>query len=254
MISSEIFIIKNNFKLITIFISISLCHSVFAITEKEYKSGVFPVEINPKDIEKKIAFYKKADALLAKLTPEGVTYISNLGNLGSAYFELAKNDSTSKNHARFLQQARKYFIEVEKSFNSIKMSVPKDYASALRELAATWEREQATLQLLEVAKPKIEFFNAVADSKDAVPMNEVSKVLAVKGMGRNNLFEFLRNQKILMNNNIPYQKYVDLSYFRVVEQKYMKQGEECITFKTLVYQRGLDFIRKTLLKESGATT
>lgn len=62
-----------------------------------------------KDIVKKIAFYKKADALLAKLTPEGVTYISNLGNLGSAYFELAKNDSASKNHTQFLQKARKYF-------------------------------------------------------------------------------------------------------------------------------------------------
>ena len=62
-----------------------------------------------KDIEKKIALYKKADAHLAKLAPEGVTCISNLGNLGSAYFEMAKKDSGGKNYQQLLQQARKYF-------------------------------------------------------------------------------------------------------------------------------------------------
>lgn len=62
------------------------------------------------DIEKKIALYKKADAILAKLTPESVTYISNLGNLGSAYFEIAKTDSAGKNNQQLLQLARKYFI------------------------------------------------------------------------------------------------------------------------------------------------
>ncbi len=62
-----------------------------------------------KILSKKIELYKKADALLARLTPESVTYISNLGNLGSAYFEMAKNDSAGKNHTLFLQQAKKYF-------------------------------------------------------------------------------------------------------------------------------------------------
>lgn len=52
-----------------------------------------------------------------------------------------------------------------------------------------------------------------------------------------------------MSNNIPYQKYIDSGYFRVIEQKYTKpDGTVCINIKTLVYQKGLDFIRK-LLKE-----
>ena len=127
--------------------------------------------------------------------------------------------------------------------------IPKDYGSALRELAATWEREQQALKLLEIAQPKIEFFDAVADSKDAVEMNAVAKVLAFSKMGRNNLFEFLRNQKILMNNNQPFQKFIDNGYFRVIEQKYMRKGEQCITFKTLVYNKGLDYIRKMLNRE-----
>lgn len=124
--------------------------------------------------------------------------------------------------------------------------IPQTLSQAL--LLASKQAEQIEQQqrLLEIQKPKVEFFDSVADSKTAIPMNDVAKVLAIKGFGRNNLFEFLRNRKILMNNNRPYQKYVDSGYFRVVEQHYQKNGEEQISFKTLVYQRGIDFIRRTL--------
>lgn len=105
---------------------------------------------------------------------------------------------------------------------------------------------------IEEMKPKAEFFDAVADSKDAIPMNEVAKVLNIPGYGRNNLFEFLRNESILDRNNIPYQRYVDNGWFRVVEQSYTKNGERCINFKTLVYQRGVDGIRKRILKVGAA--
>lgn len=100
---------------------------------------------------------------------------------------------------------------------------------------------------IEEMKPKADFFDAVADSKTAISMNEVSKVLAIKGYGRNNLFEFLRREGILDRYNTPYQKYVDYGWFRVIEQKYMKNGEPCITTKTLVYQKGVEAIRKRLL-------
>ena len=97
-------------------------------------------------------------------------------------------------------------------------------------------------------KPKADFFDAVADSKSAIPMNEVAKVLGVRGYGRNNLFEFLREQGILDRNNIPYQRYVDCGWFRVIEQAYTKNGEKHINFKTLVYQKGVDAIRKRISK------
>ena len=99
---------------------------------------------------------------------------------------------------------------------------------------------------IEEMKPKADFFDSVADSKTAISMNEVAKVLNVKGYGINNLFEFLRENKILQNNNVPYQRYVDNGWFRVIEQKYMKNGEPVVTTKTLVYQKGVDAIRKML--------
>lgn len=100
-------------------------------------------------------------------------------------------------------------------------------------------------KLITELKPKAEFFDAVADSKTAVAIGDVAKVLGIKGVGRNNLFEILREKKILMSDNQPYQKYIDNGYFRVIEQKYRKpDGETVISFKTLVYQKGIDYIRK----------
>lgn len=99
---------------------------------------------------------------------------------------------------------------------------------------------------IEEMKPKADFFDAVADSKTAISMNEVAKVLNIKGYGRNNLFEFLRNKGILDRFNVPYQKYVDNGWFRVIEQHYQKNGEPVITTKTLVYQKGVDGIRKMI--------
>ena len=128
---------------------------------------------------------------------------------------------------------------------SVQPKLPS-YAEALRQLAdKVEENERLQLENKEM-KPKAEFFDTVADSKTAISMNDVAKVLGIKGMGRNNLFEFLRNEKILMSNNVPFQIYVDRGYFRVIEQKYMKNGEPCMNIKTLVYQKGVDFISKNI--------
>lgn len=115
-------------------------------------------------------------------------------------------------------------------------------------LVAQRQIEQRNAQIDEM-KPKADFFDAVADSKTAISMNEVAKVLGIKGYGRNNLFEFLRNIGILDRFNVPYQRYVDCGWFRVIEQKYMKNGEPVISTKTLVYQKGVDAIRKKITEK-----
>lgn len=127
-------------------------------------------------------------------------------------------------------------------------NLPGTYREALAQLMAqVEENEKLALENSEM-KSKAEFFDTVADSKSAISMQEVAKVLALKGYGRNNLFEFLRKEGILDRYNVPYQKYVDCGWFRVIEQKYMKDGEPCITTKTLVYQKGVDGIRKRIMQ------
>lgn len=131
--------------------------------------------------------------------------------------------------------------------------LPQTYSEALRALADKAEEaerlEKQNALLLtdnERMKPKEEFFDAVTDSKDAIEMKDVAKVLDM-GIGRNKLFKFLRERNVLMNNNTPYQEYVDRGYFRVIEQKYNRgYGETGINIKTLVFQKGVDYIRKLL--------
>ena len=124
--------------------------------------------------------------------------------------------------------------------------LPRTYKEALAQLLIEVDKnEKLELENKEM-KPKADFFDAVADSKTAISMNEVAKVLNIKGYGRNNLFEFLRENKVLDRWNVPYQKYVDNGWFRVIEQHYQKNGEPIVTTKTLVYQKGVDSIRRMI--------
>lgn len=144
------------------------------------------------------------------------------------------------------REVRQYLIDLEKAWNT-----PEQIFARALKLA---DQTIASLQdKLSEAKPKIEFFDAVADSKSAFSMNEVAKVLDYKGIGRNKLFEFLREQGILDRYNVPYQRYVDNGWFRVIEQKYVKDGEPVVTTKTLVYQKGVDAIRRKLQVAYGET-
>jgi phage antirepressor YoqD-like protein len=97
-------------------------------------------------------------------------------------------------------------------------------------------------QLLE-QQPKVDFFDTVAQSVDGIDMAEAAQVLKL-GIGRNLLFRFLRDAKILKNSNEPYQEFVDRGYFEIIEQPVVINGEPKIKFKTLVRQKGLDYIRR----------
>lgn len=127
--------------------------------------------------------------------------------------------------------------------------MPQTYAEALRALADKAEQaERLKIENTEM-KPKAEFFDAVTDSKDAISMADVAKVLDM-GIGRNKLFIFLREYGVLQADNRPYQRYIDNGWFRTIEQKYDKgYGETGINIKTLAFQKGIDGIRKLLIQK-----
>lgn len=100
---------------------------------------------------------------------------------------------------------------------------------------------------LEEAKPKIEFYDAVTESTDTIDIGNCAKILAIKGMGRNKLFELLREKGVLRQNNEPYQKFVDAGLLRVIETSFQAtDGSTHINRKTVVFQKGLDYIRKVV--------
>lgn len=142
------------------------------------------------------------------------------------------------------KKCRQYLIDVEKAWNTPEQVFSRALKMADETIARLSDQAMALMQKNEEMKPKAEFFDAVAESKDAIQMGDVAKVLDM-GIGRNQLFKCLRDKGVLQHDNVPYQTYVDRGYFRVIEQRYSKpDGSVGINVKTLVYQRGVDFIRK----------
>lgn len=109
------------------------------------------------------------------------------------------------------------------------------------------------IEKIEKDKDKVEFADTVQRSNDTVDFNLYSKILSNEGIkiGRNKLFELLRNEDILMtgvNHNQPYQRYVNQGYFKVIEYT----RNEKIGFKTVITGKGQQWLIK-LFKDNKLT-
>ena len=99
----------------------------------------------------------------------------------------------------------------------------------------------------EKLRPKAEYFDRVADTRDSFSLGETAKLLEISGFGRNNLIKFLRATGVLMEGNIAKQRYVDRGYFHVVLHEYSAaDGELRVQAVTRVYAKGIDYIRRRL--------
>lgn len=115
------------------------------------------------------------------------------------------------------------------------------------ERAKAWIREaeerKALALQIEEQKPKAEAFDTFMDGANNQKMNIVAKSLNI---GRNKLFQYLRDKHILMADNTPYQEYIDRGYF-VVKQKPITMGDETINKpQTFVTPKGVEYIRRIL--------
>lgn len=129
---------------------------------------------------------------------------------------------------------------------------PKEL-SRLEILQIAIEAEQRNIELtkqIEEQKPKVEFYDDIANTTDSFDMKEVSAMLKL-GYGRNKLFQKLRDIKILMPDNMPYRKFIDNGHFIVVETKWNNPKTQYVnaTFQTRVTQKGLELLNKTLPKK-----
>ena len=150
------------------------------------------------------------------------------------------------------KQARIYFIKCEEAWNSPEMILARANQIQSRMIEDYTKKIEVLENKIQEDKPKVEFYNDVTDSKHTCDMQTVAKVLNFKGVGRNTLFEILRNENILQLDNKPYQKFVDAGWFRLIETKYNDEmsGELRIYFKTVVFQKGIEKI-SNILKQLG---
>lgn len=124
--------------------------------------------------------------------------------------------------------------------------IPQSYSEALR-LAANLSEENEKLQIeSQINAPKVALYEVAISAKNNLTMNAVAKSL---GYGRNKLFDFLREQKVLMKNNLPYETYVQRGYFDV-RQYTITHFTESLENKTqtLVTPKGMAWIHDLLVK------
>ena len=116
------------------------------------------------------------------------------------------------------------------------------------------EIKEATTPLLakiEEDKPLVDYAETIIQSSDSIDIGTFAKVVKDENipLGRNKLFDWLRINKILMKNNVPYQRYIDNKYFEVIEYTYNTPYGEKIGFKTLITGVGQVKIVEKLKKE-----
>ncbi|WP_375708654.1 phage antirepressor KilAC domain-containing protein [Streptococcus dysgalactiae] len=115
------------------------------------------------------------------------------------------------------KQVRKYFIQVEKDFNSPE----KIMARALLMADKKVHRLEAQI---EADKPKVIFADAVSASHTSILVGDLAKLISQNGykIGANRLFSWLRENGYLINRkssswNMPTQKSMELKLFEIKE-------------------------------------
>lgn len=119
---------------------------------------------------------------------------------------------------------------------SYSLQVPQTFSEALM-LAAELQKK------IEEDQPKIEAHDRFISGSNHQKMADVAKVL---GFGRNTLFKMLREAKILMANNTPYQRYIDQGYFVVKETPVTMGGETINKPQTYVTAKGVEWLARKL--------
>ncbi len=137
-------------------------------------------------------------------------------------------------------------LEMEK-----KATLPKDYPSALRELADKVE-ENARLELenkqkdnkIKKLQPKADFADAAFKAEGNVDIGQAAKILGLP-FGRNTLFKKLREQGVFFaGKNEPKQRFVQAGYFILTELPPIKRDNhpDLIVMKCVCTQKGLAYI------------
>ena len=85
-------------------------------------------------------------------------------------------------------------------------------------------------------------------SKNDYDIGTFAKFLNIEDMGRNKMFQWLKDNEILMKNNTPYQKYN--KYFTVIP---VVKGAYSSN-KTLLKAKGIEFVVKKLIKDGKIIT
>lgn len=122
------------------------------------------------------------------------------------------------------KQARQYFIQLEKDWNSPELVMARALKMANSRIGSLEERTIHLEQKIEQDRPKVVFADAVSVSKGVILIGDLAKILRQNGveMGQTRLFQWLRENGYLIKQkgssyNMPTQKSMELGLFKIKE-------------------------------------
>lgn len=146
------------------------------------------------------------------------------------------------------KEVRKYFIQVEKEWNS-----PERVMARALEIA---HKTTATLEIEnKEMKPKALFADAVAQSDTSILVYDLAKLICQNGVkiGGNRLWTWLRDNGYIFKHSCePTQKSMEMKLFEVIERTVQRSGHDPkVTRTTRVTGKGQVYFINKVLQEYG---
>ena len=152
------------------------------------------------------------------------------------------------------KQMRQYFIAVEEQWNTPEIIMSRALRMASKNIVRLEEKNAALESKIAEDAPKVEFANAVAESSSLIDIGTLAKLARDENIpiGRNRLFDWLRQHKYIMDKEHkyePYQTWLDRGIFVTKEYSYRTAyGYETQT-KILVTGKGQIYLIEKLRSE-----
>lgn len=174
--------------------------------------------------------------------------------------DMVANKLTGKKGVLFTAAYVTKFEEMEKELSMQKFNLPTNYKEALLQLVAAEEEKEKLLasnkekeEQLKIAAPKLDLYEDFMSMDNLYSVGQLAKCFAIKGMGKNNLFKWLRWNKIFMDGYEAYQRYVTDGKIVHRERTYCYgKGENKRTVKDICgyfTPKGVQYIYNKLRKD-----
>ena len=134
--------------------------------------------------------------------------------------DMVANKLTGEKGVLFTAAYVTKFEEMEKEIAMKQFNLPTTFKEALLMLVEAEEEKERLIadnnkkqELLVSQAPKIDLYNDFINEDKVYSVNEIAKCLAIKNMGRNNLYKWLRWNKIIIKETYEtYQRYINAGY------------------------------------------
>lgn len=154
------------------------------------------------------------------------TYINSQNKVQPCYeltrkgCDMVANKLTGEKGVLFTAAYVTRFEEMEKEIAMKQFNLPTNFKEALLMLVEAEEEKERLIadnnkkqELLVAQAPKIDLYNDFVNQDHIYSVNEIAKCLAIKKLGRNKLYKWLRWNKIIIGETYEaYQRYINSGY------------------------------------------